>query len=157
MRAGDGGAASGPYSVPGKVRMSMDSATSNRCSVVQSTICAASGVRSGQFRQSPPLALSKVLFVRSPSAPVPEFSPASRPPAAESGSTVMTPAIISPPSAVSSSARRVGLSGLLRDSAVRHRGTGFCEAWASCRNGSWLSGASNIASHCDRRVTMCDK
>ena len=44
-----------------------------------------------------------------------------------------------------------------RDSAARHRRTGFCEAWASCRNGSWLSGASNIASHCDRRVTMCDK
>ena len=59
IRAGDGGAASGPYSVPGNVRMSTDSATSNRWSSVQLTIAAASGVRSGQFRQSPLLARLK--------------------------------------------------------------------------------------------------
>ena len=53
MRAGDGGAALGPYSEPGKVRMSMDSATSNRWSSVQLTMVADSGVPSGQFRQSP--------------------------------------------------------------------------------------------------------
>ena len=39
IRAVDGGAASGPYSLPGNVRMSIDSATSKRCSSVQSTIC----------------------------------------------------------------------------------------------------------------------
>ena len=47
IRAVDGGAASGPYSLPGNVRMSMVSATSKRCSSVHGTISAASGVRSG--------------------------------------------------------------------------------------------------------------
>jgi hypothetical protein len=53
MRAGDGGAAVGPYSEPGKVRMSTDSATSNRWSSVQLTIAAESGVPSGHIRQLP--------------------------------------------------------------------------------------------------------
>ena len=53
MRAAVGGGAVGPYSEPGKVRMSMDSATSNRWSSLQSTMLAASGIRSGQIRQLP--------------------------------------------------------------------------------------------------------
>ena len=67
MRAGDGGAASGPYSLPGKVRMSTDSETSKRCSSLQSTISPESGVRSGQFRQSLLLAWSNVSLPRGPS------------------------------------------------------------------------------------------
>ena len=59
MRAGDGGAALGPYSEPGKVRMSMDSATSNWWSSVQSTMLADSGVPSGHIRQSPLVARLK--------------------------------------------------------------------------------------------------
>ncbi len=59
MRAGDGGAASGPYSEPGKVRMSTDWATSKRWSSLQSTMVAASGDLSGQVRQLPALALAK--------------------------------------------------------------------------------------------------
>ncbi|COX33990.1 Uncharacterised protein [Mycobacterium tuberculosis] len=53
MRAGDGGAAFCPYSMPGNVRMSMDSATSNRCSSAQLTMAADSGVPSGHIKQSP--------------------------------------------------------------------------------------------------------
>ena len=46
----------------------MVSATSKRCSSVHGTIWAASGVRSGQFRQSPPLTWSNVSLPRGPSA-----------------------------------------------------------------------------------------
>jgi hypothetical protein len=59
MRAGEGGAALGPYSAPGNVRMSTDSATSNLWSSAQLTIFADSGVASGQIRQSPLAALLK--------------------------------------------------------------------------------------------------
>ena len=67
MRAGDGGAALGPYSEPGKVRMSMDSATSNLWSSAQLTMLADSGVASGHVRQSPLLARLKAA---SPLVPV---------------------------------------------------------------------------------------
>lgn len=66
MRAGDGGAALGPYSEPGKVRMSMDSATSNRWSSEQLTMVAASGMASGQVRQSPPMARLKAALFLAP-------------------------------------------------------------------------------------------
>ena len=67
MRAAVGGGADGPYSEPGKVRMSMDSATSNRCSSLQSTMLAASGIRSGHIRQLP---LAARLNASLPLAPV---------------------------------------------------------------------------------------
>src|SRR5262245_46919678 len=65
IRAADGGLASGPYSLPGNVRMSTDSATSNRWSSLQSTILAFSGVFS-HVRQSPLRALLKVALARVP-------------------------------------------------------------------------------------------
>src|SRR3954468_2852279 len=105
IRAGEGGAASGPYSLPGKVLMSRVSATSKRCSSLQDTGWAASGVRSGQFRQSPLLTLSNGALLRGPSAAAPAVSALL--PSAPRGSAVINPAMSSPPSAVSSSARRV--------------------------------------------------
>jgi hypothetical protein len=59
MRVAVGGGASGPYSEPGNVRMSIDSATSNRWSSLQSTMVAASGNRSGHIRQLPMVAWLK--------------------------------------------------------------------------------------------------
>ena len=66
MRAGDGGAALGPYSEPGKVLMSMDSATSNLWSSMQLTMLADSGVTSGHIRQSPVLARLNAALVLAP-------------------------------------------------------------------------------------------
>src|SRR5882762_3935436 len=106
MRAGDGGAASGPYSLPGNVRMSMASETSKRCSSLQSTTCAASGVRSGQFRQSPLLEWSNVSLPRAP-IEVPPIRPIGLLPSSPAGSAVMRPAMRRPPRAVSSRPRRV--------------------------------------------------
>ena len=138
MRAADGGAASGPYSLPGNVRISTDSATSKRCSSLQSTISAASGVRSGQFRQSPLLAWLNVSVPRGPSVIALAFTalaPSLR------GSAVITPAISRPPSAVSNSARRVEVACRLRHHVTRCEG-----CFASSASNSSCSGASNIRS-----------
>ncbi|KLI04089.1 hypothetical protein ACT17_33855 [Mycolicibacterium conceptionense] len=55
IRSTDGGGEPAAYSLPGNVRMSTDWATSKRWLSLQSTMCAASGLRPGQFRQSPRL------------------------------------------------------------------------------------------------------
>src|ERR1700741_341190 len=113
MRAGDGGAALGPYSEPGKVRMSTDSATSNLWLSAQLTMLAASGVASGHIRQSPPLARLNAASLLVPVLGTGSASmyPASRPgPPPTTGSAVTSPAINKPPSAVSSSARRVAVA-----------------------------------------------
>src|SRR4051812_43955236 len=136
MRDGDGGAASGPYSLPGKVRMSTDSATSKRCSPLQSTTSAASGLRSGQFRQSPLLDLPNVSAPRRPRVIAPGvIGPSPR------GIAVSRPAIRSPPSAVSRSARRVDVACRLR-----HHATFGVACSASSAVNSTRSGASNIRS-----------
>src|SRR6478736_3472523 len=136
MRDGEGGAASGPYSLPGKVRMSTDSATSKRCSPWQSTTSAACGLRSGQFRQSPLLDLLKVSAPRRPRVIAPGvIGPSPR------GIAVSTPAIRSPPSAVSRSARRVDVACRLR-----HHATFGVGCSASSAVNSTRSGASNIRS-----------
>src|SRR3954465_2764621 len=136
MRDGDGGAASGPYSLPGKVRMSTDAAASKRCSPLQSTPSAASGLRSGQFRQSPLLDLLKVSAPRRPSVIAPGvMGPSPR------GIAVSTPAIRSPPSAVSRSARRVDVA-----CRPRHHATFGVGCPASSAVNSTRSGASNIRS-----------
>jgi len=135
--SGVGGAASGPYSLPGNVRMSTDSATSKRCSSLQSTISAASGVRSGQLRQSPAFACLKVSLPRGPR----EMVLAVRPELSVCGIAVIKPAMSRPPSAVSSSARRVEAACRLRHQGARDEGR---PASSSC--GYSRVGASDICS-----------
>src|ERR1700694_5343726 len=100
MRAADGGGASGPYSLPGKVRMSTDSATSKRWSSLQATIDAASGVRSGQFRQSPLWAWLNASLPRAPDSGIELAEPVSPVGPLLLGSAVSTPAMSKAPSAV---------------------------------------------------------
>ncbi|KAB7757245.1 hypothetical protein MPHL21000_08655 [Mycolicibacterium phlei DSM 43239 = CCUG 21000] len=143
MRASEGGGASGPYSLPGNARMSTVWATSKRCSWLQSTISAASGVRSGQFRQSPALACEKVSLPRGPSEMVLAVSPLL---GSDPGSTVITPAMRIPPSAINNSARLVAVARRSLHHAARSVG------WSSAASGSGASapigrsGASNIRS-----------
>ncbi len=113
MRAGVGGAALGPYSEPGNVRMSMDSATSNLWSSPQLTIFADSGVASGHIRHSPREARLRAASLLAPVLRTGLLS-RSRPDSVLTGIAVTSPAINRPPSAVSSSARRVARACRLR-------------------------------------------
>src|SRR3954454_19422854 len=118
MRAGDGGAALGAYSAPGKVRISIDSATSKRWSSVQLTMLADSGVASGQVRQFPVVARLNAALLLAPVLGTGLLSmyPASRPgPVSTAGIAVTSPAISNPPRAASSNPRLV-------DDACRLRG-----------------------------------
>src|SRR6202008_860890 len=113
MRVGDGGAALGPYSEPGKVRMSMDSATSNRWSSVHFTMLAASGLPSGQIRQSPLAAGLKEGLRLGPvlgTGALLIYPASRRGPVPTAGTAVTSPAISKPPRAVSSSARLVAVA-----------------------------------------------
>ncbi len=138
MRSSDGGAALGPYSLPGNVRMSTASATSKRCSSVQETMCAPSGSGPGQFRQSPVLTWSNVSLPRGPSASAPALSAVLAP--SLRGSAVISPAMSNPPSAVSSSARRVEAACRLCHQCPSRRSP-VAASWSS-----GCSGASNIRS-----------
>ncbi len=151
MRAGEGGAACGPYSLPGKVRMSIDSAISNRWSFAQSTIVAWSGALAGQVKQSPSRALLKVSkSLAETLGPALAAYPASRPASsAPAGSTMVTPAISSPPSAVNSSARRVDLACRVPNHVLRFEGS---------VGGSCCSGAGAISLDIWSIVTgVCDR
>src|SRR5689334_20852684 len=114
MRAGVGGAALGPYSAPGNVRMSMDSATSNLWSSPQLTIFEDSGVVSGHIRHSPVPARLKAASLLVPVLRTGLLSRNRPDPGPPTGIAVTSPAISRPPSAVSSSARRVARACRLR-------------------------------------------
>src|SRR6185312_4128568 len=113
MRAGVGGAALGPYSEPGNVRISTDSATSNLWSSPQSTIFADSGVVSGHIRHSPREARLRAASLLAPVLRTGLLS-RSRPDPVPTGMAVTSPAINRAPSAVSSSARLVARACRLR-------------------------------------------
>ncbi|CAM3223380.1 hypothetical protein MYCO108962_07690 [Mycobacterium colombiense] len=122
IRAGVGGAALGPYSEPGNVRMSMDSATSNLWSSPQLTILDDSGVVSGHIRHSPGEARLKAASLLVPVLRTGLLSSNRPDPAPPTGIAVTSPAINRPPSAVSRSARRVARACRLRG----HRNADGC-------------------------------
>ena len=159
MRAVDGGAASGPYSLPGKVRMSTDSATSKRCSSLQSTICA--GVRRA-FRPVQAVAalgvVERVVAAGGPREIAPAVRPMGRP---VCGSAVMRPAMRRPPSAVSSSARRVEAACRLRHharcgrrSSSPRRACQFAPRSGASNIGSIVTGVSGAVTR-DAVVMLC--
>ncbi len=146
MRAGVGGAALGPYSEPGKVRMSMDSATSNLWSSPQLTIFADSGVVSGHIRHSPLAARLKAASLLAPVLRT-GLASSSRPDPVPppTGIAVTSPAISRPPSAVSSSARRVARACRLRGHRKAEAAV-VSTAGASPASGRSFSGACDIGS-----------
>ena len=125
------------------------SATSKRCSSLQATISAASGVRSGQFRQAPLLAWSNVSLPRGPSEIVlrqRRWRPAAWQGRDEPGDEQSTER-----GQQQRAARRRSVQTL----PPRHPLSVLAVVRVS---GQWLAlGCLQHPLHCDRRVRHCDK